>query len=113
MNLLGLFGIGSDEIISKATAVPGTVTTVSRCWWLKVNTKAIRSHSLDGALFPHIITFEYTVDSVSYQGKRWVGVRHRVPQPGESIAIYYDPVSPCRYACAAFGPGPYAGITWR
>ena len=33
----------------------GTVVTVAKQWWLKVNTKAVGVHPLDGATFPHII----------------------------------------------------------
>ena len=33
----------------------GTVLSVAKQWWLKVNTKPIRMGALDGATFPHII----------------------------------------------------------
>ena len=33
----------------------GTVLSVAKQWWLKVNTKPIRIGTLDGATFPHII----------------------------------------------------------
>ena len=32
----------------------GTVISVKKQWWLKVNTKPVRMHALDGATFPHI-----------------------------------------------------------
>ena len=35
----------------------GTVLSVAKQWWLKVNTKLIRMGALDGATFPHIIKF--------------------------------------------------------
>ena len=31
--------------------VKGTVVAVKKQWWLKVNTKPFRTHSLDGATF--------------------------------------------------------------
>ena len=34
----------------------GTILSVKKQWWLKVNTKPIRKHALDGATFPHIVT---------------------------------------------------------
>ena len=37
----------------------GTVLSVKKQWWLKVNTKAVRLGPLDGARFPHIVTVEY------------------------------------------------------
>ena len=40
----------------------GTVVSVKKQWWLKVNTKVIRKGPLDGAIFPHIIKVKYMVD---------------------------------------------------
>ena len=37
----------------------GTVVSVKKQWWLKVNTKPVRMHALDGATFPHIIKVSY------------------------------------------------------
>ena len=37
----------------------GTVLSVAKQWWLKVNTKSIRMGALDGATFPHIIKVQY------------------------------------------------------
>lgn len=37
----------------------GTVISVKKQWWLKVNTKPVRMHALDGATLPHIITVKY------------------------------------------------------
>ena len=53
---------------------------------------------------PYIITFVYSVGSISYEGKRYIPIRYRVPQVGETINIYYDPERPGNYACYAFGP---------
>ncbi len=113
MKLFCMFHIGAKAILEKNCTVMGTVTKRTECTWCKINTKAIRRDMLDGALFPHIITFTYTVDAVPYQGKLWVGVRYRAPEKGESLRICYDPESPEKYACNDFGPGPYQGVTWR
>lgn len=32
----------------------GTVISVIKQWWLKVNRKPARVHAMDGAAFPHI-----------------------------------------------------------
>ena len=48
----------------------GTVVSVSRQWWLKVNTKAVRAHALDGAIFPYVIKVNYTVDSKEYMKRK-------------------------------------------
>ena len=55
----------------------GTVVTVAKQWWLKVNTKAVRVHSLDGATFPHIIKVRYTVGGKDYFKRKWIkGIRN-------------------------------------
>ena len=33
----------------------GTVISVPKQWWLKVNRKPVRNHAMDGAAFTHII----------------------------------------------------------
>lgn len=104
MNLLCLFGLGSQRILNKNHFVPGAVSAVSRCWWLKVNTRPVRRFPGDGAVYPHIITFTYPVDNLSYTGKLYIPLGYRVPQTGETISVYYDPENPKRYACYAFGP---------
>ena len=105
MNIFRLFGIGSSSILAKNCSVKGTVTKVSRCWWLKINTKPVRRFSGDGAVYPHIITFDYQVDGTSYLGKLYIPIRYRVPQKGEIIEVFHDPEKPKNYACYAFGPG--------
>lgn len=104
MNLFRIFGIGSGRILAKGRSAEARVTGVSRCWWLTVNTKPLRRYSGDGAVYPYIITFVYPVGSISYEGKRYIPIRYRVPQVGETINIYYDPERPGNYACYAFGP---------
>ena len=45
---LRMFGIGvTDAIAGEQTK--GTVTKVNTCWWLKVNTKAVRTGPMDGS----------------------------------------------------------------
>ena len=46
--------------------IMGVVISVKKQWWLKVNTKPIRMHALDGAVFPHIIKVKYTVNDTEY-----------------------------------------------
>ena len=41
----------------------GTVISVTKQWWLKVNRKPARVHAMDGAAFPHTIKVKYTIDA--------------------------------------------------
>ena len=94
---LRMFGIGvTDAIAGKQTQ--GTVTHVKTCWWLKVNTKAVRTGPMDGAQFPHIIHFSYIVAGQTYQGKRFVNWNKRCPTVGEKLTVYYENNEPANYA---------------
>jgi len=74
----------------------GTVIAVKKLWWLKVNTKPVRSHSLDGALFPHTITVKYTVKGIEYIKKAYVPVKREVPLKGAQAAVYYNGNKPSK-----------------
>ena len=67
----------------------GTVVSVKKQWWLKINTKPVRSGPLDGAIFPHIIKVQYTVDGTTYTKKKWIGANDPVPAVGSSVTVLY------------------------
>ena len=67
----------------------GTVLSVATQWWLKVNTKAVRRHALDGATFPHIIKVQYTVDGKDYIKRKWIGANNQPPMEGSSVTVLY------------------------
>ena len=50
----------------------GIVIAATKQWWLKVNRKPMRLHTLDGAEFPYIIKIEYTVDGKAYTKRNGV-----------------------------------------
>ena len=97
MMLLRMFGIGTTNAIA-GCKTEGIVTKVDTCYWFKVNTKPVRTHSGDGAVFPHIIHFTYPVDGVSYTGKRWVMWNKRCPVTDERITVFYEAEAPEKYA---------------
>ena len=67
----------------------GTVCSVAKQWWLKVNTKAIRMGPLDGATFPHIIKVQYVVDGNTYTKRKWIGAGKPVPAVGSKLTVLY------------------------
>ena len=106
MKFLSMFGIGDNNIFDLNCNTNGVVTHVHRCWWFKIKTKPVRIYAtIENTAYPHIITFSYAVDGKTYEGKRYVDIRYRVPQIGETITVYYDPQKPQNYACYAVGPG--------
>ena len=67
----------------------GTVVSVAKQWWLKVNTTPVRMGPLDGAAFPHIIKVQYTVDGNTYTKKKWFGAGEAVPAVGSEVTVLY------------------------
>jgi len=74
----------------------GTVVSVAKQWWLKINTKPVRMHALDGAIFPYIIKVKYTVDGKEYMKRRWIGAGNPVPHVGSSVAVRYSENKPSK-----------------
>ena len=104
MKFLRVFHIGEKKILAKNHSVPGTVTMVQKSY-LYVVKKPVRLYiTEENTMYSHFITFRYTVDNVSYQGKLFIPPQFRCPQKGEQIDVYYDPEKPENYACYAFGP---------
>jgi len=95
--LLRMFGIGTRSAIA-GDQTEGTVTEVKTCYWFKINTKPVRRHMWDGAVYPHIIHFTYSVNGQTYTGKRFIYYNRRCPVKGETITVHYQPDSPAKYA---------------
>ena len=67
----------------------GTVISVTKQWWLKVNRKPARVHAMDGAAFPHTIKVKYTIDGNDYICRKWIGAGNKVPDKGTTIKVTY------------------------
>ena len=67
----------------------GTVLSVAKQWWLKVNTKPIRMGTMDGATFPHIIKVQYVVDGNTYTRRKWINAGKAVPAVGSKVTVLY------------------------
>ena len=74
----------------------GTVLSVKRQWWLKVNTKSVRNGLLDGATFPHIVKVKYTVDGSEITKSKWLGASVTPPCVNDSIAVIYREEKPTK-----------------
>ena len=72
----------------------GTVVSVKKQWWLKVNTKVVRRGPLDGAIFPHILKVRYMVDGREYVRRKWILTKRPVPMEGDSVGVIYDDSKP-------------------
>ena len=67
----------------------GKVISTDRLWWLKINKKPIRTHLLDGADFPTVITVQYSVSGVNYKKRKFIGVGTNCPKKGEELSVFY------------------------
>ena len=67
----------------------GTVVSVAKQWWLKVNTEAVRMGPMDGATFPHIIKVQYIVEGHTYTKRKWIGAGKAVPAVGSKVTVLY------------------------
>lgn len=74
----------------------GTVISVAKQWWLKVNRKPMRLHALDGATFPHIVKVEYIVDAKAYTKRKWINAGDPVPTVGSSVRVMYNSDKPSK-----------------
>ena len=98
MNILRIFGIGNKKIIEGDCCISARITKVKKCWWIKVNKRALRITSKESAVYPYIISFTYQVDGIVYTGKRYIGPSVICPHINEEILIYYDAEEPTKYA---------------
>ena len=74
----------------------GTVRSVAKQWWLKVNTKPVRMGALDGATFPYIIKVQYVVDGKSYTKRKWIGAGKAAPAVGSKVTVLYCSSKPTK-----------------
>lgn len=67
----------------------GTVISVAKQWWLKVNKKPVRTNALNGATFPHIIKVQYVAGENTYIKRKWIGAGQAVPAVGSNLKVLY------------------------
>ncbi len=81
----------------KKNKTSGTVLSVKKQWWLKVNTKPVRIHALDGATFPHIVTVKYTVNGNEIIKKKWLKASVIPPSVNEQVTVVYQEDKPTKF----------------
>lgn len=78
------------------TKTTGTVIAASKQWWLKINTKPIRSFGTDGAIYPHIIKVTYSVNGQNYSIRKWISAGEPVPAVGSVVQVMYSDEKPAK-----------------
>ena len=74
----------------------GTIVSVAKQWWLKVNTKSVRMGALDGAIFPYIIKVRYTVNGEDHICRKWIAPTERAPLEGTQVRVFYREKKPAK-----------------
>ena len=82
------------SIMEKRTT--GIIIAVKNLWWIKVNRKLVRTTSLDGASFPHLITVKYTVDGKEYIRRSIISIYTACPAEGETVSVIYQEGNPAK-----------------
>ena len=72
----------------------GTVLSVKKQWWLKVNKKPIRIGMNDGAVFPHTVKVRYTVGNTDYTRRIWLWAGIIPPSVDETVTVIYREDNP-------------------
>lgn len=75
----------------------GTVVSVKKQWWLKINTKAFRKGTQDGAIYPYVIKVRYTVNGVELIRKKWIGARTPCPEINSEVTVIYQEDRPTKF----------------
>lgn len=68
----------------------GIVVLVKKQWWLKINTKAFRKGTFDGAIFPHVIKVKYEVGEKTFFKRKWISANVNAPSVNEKVLVYYQ-----------------------
>ena len=84
----------------------GTIISVTKQWWLKVNRKSVRIHAMDGADFPYIIKIKYTIEGKDYICRKCIGAGKKIPDKGATIKVIYCEVSK-EFGCNRNTYNPY------
>lgn len=74
----------------------GTVISVAKQWWFKINPKPVRVVGTDGARYPHIIKVRYKVNGADYTKRKWISAGAFVPPAGSVVTVIYDENKPSK-----------------
>ena len=80
----------------------GTIISVKKQWWLKVNTKSFRKGPLDGATFPHIVKVRYVVGGREIVKRKWLDAWVTAPSVDEKVTVIYREDHPTRFRLEIF-----------
>ena len=75
----------------------GTILSVKKQWWLKINTKPVRIGVLDGAIFPHVVKVKYIADGNELIKKKWLSAWTKPPCVNDPVTVIYREDKPAKF----------------
>ena len=84
----------NKKLLKQGEETIAIVKEIKKCWWIKINTKPVRTHTLDGAKFPHKIIYEYEANGETYIGKQYLSWQIEPPAVNNKIKVYYQKNDP-------------------
>ena len=75
----------------------GVIISAKTCWWLKINTKAIRVHALDGSVFPQILKVRYTANGEERTKRKLLRPVRAPLSVGTTVKVFYQENSPNKF----------------
>lgn len=83
-----------ERLIWEKEKTTGTVVSAKLCWWLKINTRPVRAHALDGAAFPQIIKIRYSVNGHEYVKRKFLRPTRAPLSAGTTVKVFYQESNP-------------------
>lgn len=77
-------------------SVDGEIIKTHKLWWIKINSKPIRTSPLDGATFPYKIKVRYSVDNIVYEKSKFVYWKNEEINVGDKLIVIYNRKNPSK-----------------
>ena len=94
--LVDMLSVGQSQL--DLSTKPAVILVIGVNGVGKINTKPVRMHALDGAIFPYIMTFTYEVDGIQYKKRKYIGLRADAISIFGNVDVYYDKDKPSKCA---------------
>ena len=72
----------------------GTIVSVTKLWWIKINTTPVRTRRRQKGKSPYLIKVSYTVDGKEYTKRVLFGAEVPEPHVGDPQPVVYNTENP-------------------
>ena len=82
------------KTINNKYSVEGTIISVKKIWWIKINMKTFRKSYLDGATFPYLIKVKYKINDIDYEKNKIVYWKNEAINVFDKVIVVCDENKP-------------------